>query len=72
MPLNVQTVEYFYVRIQDSGENGYEVLAELASEEVSLLAFSAVPFGPNHMELNIFPNRSDRFIQLAKKVGWAD
>jgi hypothetical protein len=70
MPLNVRTVEYFYVRIEDSRENGYELLAQLASEEVSLLAFSAVPFGPNHMELTIFPDRSDRFIQLAKKLGW--
>jgi hypothetical protein len=70
MPLNVRTVEYFYVRIEDSQENAYELLAQLASEEVSLLAFSAVPFGPNHVELTIFPDRSDRFIQLAKKLGW--
>jgi hypothetical protein len=69
MPLNVRTVEYFYIRIEDSQENGYELLAQLASEEVSLLAFSAVPFGPDHMELTIFPDRSDRFIQLAKKLG---
>jgi hypothetical protein len=71
MPLIVQTVEYFYVRIEDSGENGYELLAQLASEEVSLLAFSAVPFGPSHVELTIFPDRSDKFVQLAKKLGWA-
>ena len=70
MPLNVRTVEYFYVRIQDSRENGYELLAQLASEEVSLLAFSAVPFGPNHMELTIFPDRSDRFTELANRLGW--
>jgi hypothetical protein len=43
----------------------------LASEEVNLLAFSAVPFGPNNVELTIFPDRSDKFIQLARKLGWA-
>ena len=60
----------FYIRVEDSRERAYELLAQLASEEVSLLAFSAVPYGPNHVELTIFPNRSDTFIQLAKKLGW--
>ena len=70
MQLTVRTVEYFYVRVEDHWENGYELLARLASEEVSLLAFSAVPFGPNHIELTIFPERSDKFAELAKKLGW--
>ena len=70
MSLNVRDVEYFYIRIEDSRDKAYELLAQLASEAVSLLAFSAVPFGPNHVELTIFPDRSDKFIQLAKKLGW--
>jgi len=70
MRLNVRTVEYFYIRIEDSREKAYDLLANLASEEVSLLAFSAVPFGPSHVELTIFPDRSDTFMQLAKKLGW--
>ena len=71
MALTVQNVEYFYIRISDSREKAYELLAQLASAEISLLAFSAVPFGPNHVELTIFPDRSDTFIQLARKLGWA-
>jgi hypothetical protein len=70
MSLNVRSVEYFYIRIQDSRDEAYALLAQLASEEVSLLAFSAVPFGPDHMELTIFPDRTDKFIQLAGKLGW--
>lgn len=70
MALNVRNVEYFYIRIEDSREKAYEILAQLASEEVSLLAFSAIPFGPNHVELTIFPDRSDTFILLAKRLGW--
>jgi hypothetical protein len=70
MALNVRNTEYFYVRIENTRESAYELLAQLASEEVSLLAFSAVPFGPNYVELTIFPDRSDTFIQLAKKLGW--
>jgi hypothetical protein len=30
-----------------------------------------VPFGPNHLELTIFPDHTDKFIQLAGKQGWA-
>jgi len=70
MALTVRNAEYFYVRTEDSREKAYELLAQLASAEVSLLAFSAVPFGPNHVELTIFPDHSDTFIQLAKKLGW--
>src|ERR1700693_2573787 len=70
MALNVRTAEYFYVRIDDSRERAYKLLAQLASEEVSLLAFSAVPFGPDHVELTIFPDRADTFHKLAKKLGW--
>jgi hypothetical protein len=70
MSLNVRSVEYFYIRIEDSRERAYELLARLASEDVNLLAFSAVPFGPNYVELTIFPDRSDIFLQLAKKLAW--
>jgi hypothetical protein len=46
MPLSVRNVEYFYVRVHDAREKAYEILARLASEQVNLLAFSAVPYGP--------------------------
>jgi len=70
MSLSVRSVEYFYIRIHEGPERAYALLAQLASEEVSLLAFAAVPFGPNHVELTIFPDRSDIFVQLADKSGW--
>src|SRR5579871_588281 len=70
MSLSVRTVEYFYIRIEESSDKGYRLLAELASEEVNLLAFSAVPFGPNYVELTIFPDRTDTFMQLARRLGY--
>lgn len=70
MSLTVRNVEYFYVRIQGSPEKAYELLAQLASEEVNLLAFSAVPYGPNHVELTIFPERVENFENAAKNLGW--
>ena len=71
MTLSVRNVEYFYIRIQDSRDKAYRLLSQLATEEVSLLAFSAIPFGPDHVELTIFPDRSEAFIALTKKLGWA-
>jgi hypothetical protein len=70
MSLTVRSVEYFYVQIHNGHDKAYALLAQLASEEVNLLAFSAVPFGPNRVELTIFPDQSETFIQLSEKLGW--
>ena len=63
-------MQQYSITTRNTRESAYELLAQLASEEVSLLAFSAVPFGPNYVELTIFRDCSDTFIQLAKKLGW--
>ena len=70
MTFSVRTVEYFYTRVEEEPSRAYDFLARLASEEINLLAFSAVPFGPNHIELTIFPDRSDEFQHVAAKLGW--
>jgi hypothetical protein len=68
--LSVRTLEYFYIRVEDKPERAYELLAKLASEEVSMLAFSAVPYGNNRVELTIFPDRSASLLRAAEKFGW--
>ena len=70
MTFSVRTVEYFYTRVVDAPGRAYELLGKLASEEINLLAFSAVPFGPNHVELTIFPDRSEDFRRVAERLGW--
>src|SRR5262249_17413051 len=70
MPLKVRTVEYFYTRIEDASGKAYELLSKLASEDINLLAFSAVPFGSNRVELTIFPDQPGHFVEVAKKLGW--
>jgi hypothetical protein len=34
------------------------------------MAFSAVPYGPNHVELTIFPERPENFVRIAQGLGW--
>jgi hypothetical protein len=70
MKFSVRSVEYFYTRVEDEPGRAYGLLADLASEEINLLAFSAVPYGPNHVELTIFPDRSEDFERVARKLGW--
>ena len=70
MTFSVRTVEYFYTRVEEGPSRAYNFLARLASEEINLLAFNAVPFGPNHVELTIFPDRSDELQRVAEKLGW--
>jgi len=71
MALSVRTMEYFNTRILDMPGKAYEILAQLASEDINVLAFSAVPFGNNQVELTIFPDNVDNFLQLARLLGWA-
>ena len=71
MTFSVRSVEYFYTRVEDEPGRAYGLLAKLASEDINLLAFSAVPYGPNHVELTIFPDRSEDFQRVAGKLGWS-
>src|SRR5215469_12231650 len=66
MTFSVRSVEYFYTRVEDESGRAYGLLAKLASEDINLLAFSAVPYGPNHVELTIFPDRSEDFQRVAE------
>lgn len=55
MRTRVRAAPYYYARVESDPDAAYTWLAELASAEVDLLAFSAVPYGPDHVELTLFP-----------------
>ena len=55
MKARIRFVPYFYARVEGDPDAAYDWLEELTSAEVDLLAFSAVPYGPNHVELTMFP-----------------
>ena len=70
MPINVESVEYFYTRFENNPDAAFEMLSMLAHEGINVMAFSAVPFGPNHVELTIFPDPAVKFQTLAIRSGW--
>ncbi len=59
MATRIRFVPYYYARIEGDPEAAYGWLEELAGADVDLLAFSAVPYGPNHVELTLFPVDAD-------------
>jgi hypothetical protein len=71
MALSVRPVEYFYTRVEDEPGKAYELLAKLASQEINLLAFSAVPYGSHEVELTIFPEQSANLLRSGEEFGWA-
>ena len=69
MACSVRRVEYFYTTVADQPGEAYKLLQALADLGISLLAFTAVPVGPSHTQLTIFPEDSSRLTHEAKRHG---
>jgi hypothetical protein len=69
IPLTVRAAEYFYVRVESAPYAAYEILAALATEEIDILAFSAIPFGEGRVELTLFPASTSSLLEAAGKLG---
>jgi hypothetical protein len=70
MPFKIQRVNYFYTTVKDQPGQGYGLLSQLADLGVNLLAFAAVPMGPNHTQLTLFPEESARIATEAQRAGF--
>jgi predicted amino acid-binding ACT domain protein len=60
MPVSVRRVDYFYTTVTDQPGEAYKLLKTLADLGINLLAFAAVPIGPLHTRLTLFPQDSGR------------
>jgi len=69
MSVTVRSVDYFYVMVKDRPGEAYRLLSALAAVEVNLLAFNAIPMGPEHTQLVLFPDSSERLLIAAKTMG---
>jgi len=70
MNASIRTVDYFYATVEDRPGEACKLLAQLASAEVSLLAFSAVPTGPEHTQLVLFPESVSGLARAAEEGGF--
>jgi predicted amino acid-binding ACT domain protein len=69
MAYAIRRVDYYYVTVKDEPGVAYELLSQLAGLGINLLAFSAIPIGPNSSQLTLFPESSMSFQQKAKLAG---
>jgi hypothetical protein len=69
MPVSIRPVEYFNATVRDAPGEAYKVLSRLAEAGVNMLAFSAVPIGPECAQLVLFPEDVGHIQQLAPELG---
>lgn len=71
MGFTIRRVDYFNTMVHDQPGEAYKLLSLLADIGVNLLAFTAVPIGPVHTQLAIFPHDTDQFTSAAQRAGLA-
>ena len=69
MEYKIRRVDYFYVAVKDEPGAAYQLLQQMAGLGVNLLAFAAVPTGPNTTQLTLFPEDTHSLESVAKKSG---
>jgi hypothetical protein len=71
MAFKIRRVEYFHATVVDQPGEAYKVLSALASLGVNLLAFTAVPVGPETTQLTLFPEDPSKMASEARKARMA-
>jgi len=69
MGITIRRVEYFNATVKDRPGEAYRLLTQLATAEVNLLAFNAVPVGPEQTQLVIFPESVESLVRAAEQTG---
>jgi len=69
MSFKIRKVEYFYCSIIDQPGEGYKILTKLEQGGINLLAFTAIPVGPDRTQLTLFPEVPSKLITEAKNSG---
>ena len=69
MKATVRSIEYFYTTVKQSASEASRLLSEIAAAGVNLLAFSAIPFGPEHTQLVLFPDNVEKLARAAENLG---
>ena len=66
MSTRIRRVQYFYAMVKDQPGEAYRMLTQLASSEVNLMAFNAIPIGPGLTQLVLFPEDVERLARAAE------
>lgn len=66
MAFTIRRTEYYYATVRDELGAAYRVLEELAGLGVNLLAFTAVPSGPDLAQFALFPEDPNKLVAEAR------
>ncbi len=69
MSNTIRRVEYYHATVRDQPGEAYQMLQQIAELGINLLAFTAVPVGPDRTQLTIFPEDARNLIKLAEQSG---
>jgi hypothetical protein len=69
MSFKIRKVEYFYCSVVDQPGEAYKLLAQIEQGGINLLAFTAIPVGPDRTQLTLFPEIPSKLIGEAKNSG---
>jgi hypothetical protein len=69
MAYRIRRVAYYNASVIDEPGEAYKVLSTLAGLGVNLLAFTAVPVGPDRTQVTLFPEDADKLTSEARKAG---
>ncbi len=69
MAYTIRRAEYFATTVKDEPGEAYKLLSRLAGLGINLLAFTAIPVGPLHTQLTIFPEDPEKMTETARRAG---
>ena len=67
--ISMRRVAYFYCVVKDKPGEAYKMLSRLADLGLNLVAFTAVPIGPEHTQLTLFPEDTAKMASEARRAG---
>lgn len=70
MSYKIRKVDYFYCSVVDQPGEAYKLLSQLEKSGINLLAFTAIPVGPNRTQLTLFPDTPAKLSMEAKRTGF--
>jgi hypothetical protein len=65
----IRRVDYYHANVMDEPGEAYKVLSALAGLGVNLVAFTAVPVGPDRTQVTLFPEDPGKMKSEAQKAG---
>lgn len=69
MKFQIRRVTYYYTMVRDQPGESFAFLSQLAALGINLLAFTAIPIGPDKTQLTIFPEDDGKFQQATFNIG---